>query len=116
MAMSQVAFDDGVLRITCTGPAALAIAGDIDEATHAALASTLRELTQGQPDVQIDLGAVTYCDLAGMRAILLLGAPGRPDDPPRAARLALRDVPEQLLTILHILGWDAAPGLTITPG
>jgi anti-anti-sigma regulatory factor len=110
--VSQVAYDDGVLRITHTGPADLAIVGEIDESTHSGLVRTLQQLAGGQRSVQIDLGGVTYCDLAGMRSILLLGRTGPLDRPP-VTDLVLRDPPAQLRTILQILGWDAAPGLTI---
>ena len=113
MVVSQVAYDDGVLRITHTGPADLAIAGEIDESTHSGLVRTLQQLASGQRSVQIDLGGVTYCDLAGMRSILSLGRTGPLDRPPGDTDLVLRDPPEQLRTILQILGWDAAPGLTI---
>jgi anti-anti-sigma regulatory factor len=113
MASSQVAYDDGVLRITRTGPGALAIAGEIDESTHDGLVSTLRKLADGRRTVQIDLAAVTYCDLAGMRAILLLGGPAQAGRAAGDGRLMLCGIPKQLRTVLHILGWDAAPGLTI---
>jgi ABC-type transporter Mla MlaB component len=113
MIVSQVAYDDGILRITHAGPADLAIEGEIDESTHSGLVRTLQQLADGQRSVQIDLGGVIYCDLAGMRSILLLGRISPPDCTPRVTDLVLRDPPEQLRTILQILGWDAAPGLTI---
>ena len=73
MITSHPAYDDGVLRITCIGsPASLAIAGDIDGYTYAALLDTLRRLTDGLHEIHINLADVDYCDLAGLRAIILL--------------------------------------------
>jgi anti-anti-sigma regulatory factor len=113
MAIGWVAYDDGVLRITRTGPAALAIAGEIDESSRAGLVATLREVTSEHPAVEIDLGGVTYCDLAGIRVILLLGGPGEASSPPGGSHIVLRNMPGELSTIMQILGWEAAPGLTI---
>ena len=113
MVTSQPAYDDGVLRITCIGsPASLAIAGDIDEYTCVALVDTLRKLTGGLHEIHINLAAVAYCDLAGLRAMILL-AGGSANHHGRGARLVLQEVPEQLKTIVRILGWDATPGLAI---
>jgi anti-anti-sigma regulatory factor len=113
MAAGRVAYDDGVLRVTHTGPAALAIAGEIDEATRGGLVAALQKVTRDQPAVEIDLGGVTYCDLAGIRAILLLGRSGGPARQASGTRVVLRDTPPELATIIQILGWSASPGLTI---
>jgi anti-anti-sigma regulatory factor len=105
-------YDDGVLRITSTGgPAVLAIAGDIDEHSYAGLVETLRKVTDGHREIHINLGDVTYCDLAGLRAIILLA--GRGDHEPAGPRLVLHEVPQQLKTLLQILGWDSTPGLVL---
>jgi ABC-type transporter Mla MlaB component len=113
MVTSHPAYDDGVLRITCIGsPASLAIAGDIDEYTCAALVDTLRKLTDGLHEIHINLAAVAYCDLAGLRAMILL-AGGSANHHVGGTRLVLQEVPEQLKTIVRILGWDATPGLAI---
>lgn len=112
MTTSYPACNDGVLRITYTGsPATLAIAGDIDEYTHAALVETLRKLTDGLHEIHINLADVAYCDLAGLRAIILLGGSANHDR--GGTRLVLHEVPAQLKTILQILGWDSTPGLAI---
>jgi hypothetical protein len=63
--------------------------------------------------VEIDLSGVTYCDLAGIRAILLLGGPGGASPQPGETQVVLRDIPEELTTVMQILGWATAPGLTI---
>ena len=44
MAAGRVAYDDGVLRVTRTSPAALAIAGEIDEATRGGLVAALQKI------------------------------------------------------------------------
>lgn len=113
MVTSDPAYDDGVLRITRIGcPASLAIAGDIDEYTCAALIDTLRKLTDGLHEIHINLAGVAYCDLAGLRAIILL-AGGSANHNGGGTRLVLQEVPGQLKTIVQILGWDTTPGLAI---
>jgi anti-anti-sigma factor len=103
------AYDDGVLRITPTAwPAGLAITGEIDEATYPALVTSLHELADGYLEVHLDLSGVSYCDLAGLRAIVRLA-----DGPARQVRL--HNVPPHIRAVLAIIGWDALPGLAVEP-
>ena len=113
MAERHLAYDNGVLRITQTAaPSGLAITGEIDEATYPALVTSLQELAEGQEVLQLDLSGVSYCDLAGLRAIVRLAA----DDGARPARsLLLLNVPQYIRVVLAITGWDALPGLALEP-
>jgi anti-anti-sigma factor len=89
-------------------PAGLAIDGEIDEDTYPALVHQLDEAAQDRDEVQIDLSAVEYCDLAGLRAIIRLATADR--------KLILHGVPAHLLNLLSILGWDQTSSLVINPG
>jgi anti-anti-sigma regulatory factor len=102
-------YDDGVLRMTpVASPPGLVIAGEIDEDTYSALLGKLEELA-GAAEIHLYLAGVTYCDLAGLRAIVrLAGVHG--------TRLVLHDLPPQLRTVLGIVGWDTTPGLVIDQG
>ena len=57
--------------------------------------------------MQLDLSAVQYCDLAGLRAMVRLTDAGR-------RRVLLRGMPPQLAAVLRVLGWDTTPGLVVT--
>ena len=106
------AYDNGVLRIAQTSsPAGLAISGEIDEATYPALVTSLRELAEGHQEVQVDLGGVSYCDLAGLRAIVRLADDSSSTGPARHVRL--HHVPSYIRVVLAITGWDAVPGLDV---
>ena len=115
-------YDDGVLRITrvtgsrlapgpapCLGSggtgAGYALAGEIDESTIGALAGELAEITAGLDEVHLDLAALEYSDLAGLRVIVQLAGPGR--------HVVLHRVPPHLRAVLGIVGWDGAPGLEV---
>lgn len=101
------AYDNGVLRITqVVSPAGLAIAGEIDEATYPALVTSLHELAEEHPVVHLDLSGVSYCDLAGLRAIVRLADTVTP--------VTLHGVPGPLRSAMEILGWDQEPGLMIS--
>lgn len=115
---------ESALRITrTTDPPGLAISGDIDEASYDALVSALAETADWPDDeVHVDMAAVTYCDLAGLRAIIAVttggSAPGdscqdRPLPGSGRRRVVLHAVPSELKAVLRILGWDAVPGLVI---
>ncbi len=116
-------YDDGVLRITNTDdPPGLAIAGEIDEATYDGLVGALGRVAHGPAEVHVSLGGVSYCDLAGLRAIVCVtgadrgGADCNGEGDTR--RVVLHEVPPQLATVLRIVGWDSTPGLAVdeSPG
>ena len=109
-------YDDGVLRITNTDdPLGLAIAGEIDESTYEGLINALGKYARGPDEIHVSMGGVSYCDLAGLRAIVCVtgadsGARGNDGD---TRRVVLHEVPAQLATVLRIVGWDATPGLAV---
>ena len=106
-------YDDGVLRITrilAAGPSpasspgsGYALAGEIDESTVCGLAAKLAELAANLDEIHLDLGALAYSDLAGLRVIVQLAAGRR--------RMVLHRLPPHLRAVLAIVGWDTAPGL-----
>ena len=110
-------YDDGVLRITrITGPGlapgpapglgcGYALAGEIDESTVGGLAGKLAQIAEDLDEVHLDLGALDYSDLAGLRVIVQLAGPGR--------RVVLHRVPAHLRAVLGIVGWDGVPGLEL---
>jgi hypothetical protein len=110
-------YDDGVLRITNTDdPPGLAIAGEIDESTYDGLIGALGMFAHGPREVHVSMGGVSYCDLAGLRAIVCVtgaggGAAGRGAGGTR--RLVLHELPPQLASVLRIVGWDSTPGLAM---
>jgi len=109
-------YDDGVLRITNTDdPPGLAIAGEIDESTYDGLIVALGKLAHGPEEVHVSLGEVSYCDLAGLRAIVCVtGADGEGHSGSGdTRRVILHEVPPQLAAVLRIVGWDTTPGLAV---
>jgi ABC-type transporter Mla MlaB component len=110
-------YDDGVLRITNTDdPPGLAIVGEIDESTYDGLLGALGKFAHGPGEVHVSMGGVSYCDLAGLRAIVRVtgaddGARGNNGGDSR--RVVLHEVPPQLAAVLRIVGWDSTPGLAV---
>lgn len=105
--------DDCVLRITRNADRPeLVLAGEIDEFSYPDLTASLaRMVSAGRGDIHIDLGAVEYCDIAGLRAIVC--ATGSPAAARPGRRVVLHSVPPQLRKVLHILGWDALPTVVV---
>jgi anti-anti-sigma factor len=101
-------YDDGALRITqIPGPGSgYALAGEIDEAAFPALARRLDEIAADLDEVHLNLAALDYADLAGLRVIVRLADTGR-------RGVVLHQVPPHLRAILNIVGWDTAPGVEI---
>jgi anti-anti-sigma factor len=105
--------DDRVLRISRNGDGPeLVLAGEIDESSYPDLTASLAHAAGAGPgDLHIDLGAVEYCDIAGLRAIVC--ATGSPGAARPGRRVVLHSVPPQLRKVLHILGWDALPTVVV---
>jgi ABC-type transporter Mla MlaB component len=103
---------DDVLRMTpADGGPGLVIAGEIDESSYPRLVRGLAALN-GRDEVHIDLAGVSFCDLAGLRAIVC--AAGPETGGPARGHLTLHAVPGRLRRILEILGWDDMPGVRFT--
>lgn len=92
--------DDGEVYDT------LVVSGDIDEETYPALIEALSRIPRDNAGLRVDLSAVTFCDLAGLRAIVRLAESTTP--------VILHGVPRTLLTVMKILGWDQQLGLVIS--
>ena len=94
-------------------PPTLQLAGDIDECTYTDLMDILaRAAAAGAPRIHVDLAAVEYCDVAGLRAIISLAC-GQGGDPAAVGEIVFTHLPGPLQQVLHILGWDAAPGVIL---
>ncbi len=120
MTSDRPVHDDGVLRNTSTSnPPGLTLEGEIDESTYPGLVEALQASTSGRAEIHLSLGGVSYCDLAGLRAIVCVtgasdceaGGNGYGD----SRRVVLHEVPAQLITVLQIVGWDSTPGLALDP-
>ncbi len=97
----------GALRIAVMrAPPGLALGGDIDEETYPALVEALSHIPPDMASFHVDLSAVTFCDLAGLRAIVGLADASTP--------VILHGVPRPLRAVMKILGWDQEPGLVIS--
>ena len=104
--------DDGELRITRLGDEPwLVVAGEIDEYSYKSLIRALASVARDPGEIHIDLADVEYCDVAGLRAFVVLAA--APCRGHGGVRVVLHKVPSHLVNVLHILGWDATSGLTI---
>ena len=83
----------------------------MNKSTYRGLVQALQASTRGRAEVRLDLGGVSYCDLAGLRAIVC--ATGASDCEASdngygdSRRVVLHEVPAQLITVLEIVGWDS---------
>lgn len=94
-------------------PAVLRLAGVIDESTYPVLRRALAKATMAGDDaIQVDMAEVEFCDLAGLRMIVSVAGPRRLDRA-GADQVVIADLPVPLTDLMHILGWDAAPGVVL---
>jgi anti-anti-sigma regulatory factor len=104
----------GPLQAAFTAPPpTLQLAGDIDESTYPDLTRILaRTAAAGARRIHIDLAHVEYCDVAGLRAMISL-ARGPGEEHAAVGEIVFTHLPGPLEQVLRILGWDAAPGVTL---
>ena len=97
---------------TCP-PATLRLAGVIDESTYPVLRRALAKAAMAGDDaIRVDMAGVEFCDLGGLRMIVSAASPGGPN---RAApgHVMIADLSTPLSDLMHILGWDTAPGVVL---
>jgi ABC-type transporter Mla MlaB component len=107
-------YDNGTLQIHRTAdPLGLAMCGQIDELGYQGLVSAIEEITRkAAGEIHVDLTHVTYCDLAGLWAIIRMTQ----SSPTSCRRVVLHRLPLRLETVLRVIGWSATPGLILADG
>jgi anti-anti-sigma regulatory factor len=94
-------------------PATLRLAGVIDESTYPVLRRALAKAAMAGDDaIRVDMAGLEFCDLAGLRMIVSAAGPGG-QNRTAAAQVVIADLPAPLNDLMHILGWDAAPGVVL---
>ncbi len=104
-------YDQG-LRITRRrSPPGLRLQGEVDRSNLSSLAAALAGVVETSGDVHLDLTALEFIDVAGLR---LLTEEAR--RMPAGRYLVLDGVAPYVRRILALVGWDQAPGLKIGGG
>jgi len=94
-------------------PATLRLAGVIDESTYPVLRRALAKAAMaGDEAIRVDMARVEFCDLAALRMIVSVARPGG-QNRAAVARVVIADLPTPLSDLMHILGWDTAPGVVL---
>lgn len=94
-----------VITRTSTG---LSIIGVIDYYNVDSFARSLNASLEGEGDLNLDLSELEFCDVSGIRALVKAAEclnDGR--------RLVLHGLPQQLRTVITVVGWTNMPGLVI---
>lgn len=103
----------GLLRIVPAfrdGERALRVVGTVDLRTTGALVDALEAALRWPGDVVVDMGALEFIDLAGLRA--LAHAARRL---PAGRRLRVVDLAPPLCHVIGLAGFDRHPALVVTP-
>lgn len=93
-----------VTDVTISGGCVIArVSGDMDFTTRPDVQERFAELvTRGQRFIVLDLSGVTFCDSAGLNALLV----GRSQADKREVGLVVAGVPQHLRRILEMTGAD----------
>jgi anti-anti-sigma factor len=101
-------YSDKRLVVTRTlRPYGLRFSGEIDLANSHAVAECLRLTITTGADLHLDVSALIFCDISGIRAFVE-AAENRV-----GGRLMLHGLPELLQTVMRVTGWADLPTLVI---
>jgi len=89
-------------------PPGLLVSGEIDTTNADALGHTLAAELAGSDEVHLDLGAVLFCDLGGVRAIVR-AAQSAGD----GHRVVMHGMPIHLRRALRVAGWGELPCVVV---
>jgi anti-anti-sigma factor len=110
-------YDDGLLRVTRTGPAALRLAGEADHSNRPVirrlLETTLDQALRspnGASEIVLDLSSLRFVDVSGV-----VGLVHTAEEFPDSHRLVLTGVRPRLLRALERCGAGAAGRLAVEP-
>ncbi len=85
----------------------------IDESTYPVLRRALAKAAMAGDDaIRVDMAGVEFCDLAGLRMIVSAASPGG-QTRAEVGQLVIADLSTPLSDLMHILGWDTAPGVVL---
>lgn len=85
----------------------------IDESTYPILRRALAKAGMAGDDaIRVDMAGVEFCDLAGLRMIVSVAGPGG-QNRAAAGQVVIADLSTPLSDLMHILGWDTAPGVVL---
>ncbi|MDF5755868.1 STAS domain-containing protein [Spongiactinospora sp. TRM90649] len=106
-----VEYEGALFRILSTpAPVGLRVEGEIDANSVESFLSALRAATRlVSGDVVLDLGALTFVDLGGLRAIVEIAGELRQE----GRDLVLSPVAPHVRQLIQIIGWDTAPGVRL---
>ncbi|MFD9396541.1 MEDS domain-containing protein [Streptomyces sp. NPDC060000] len=108
----QPLYASSVLRLVPSlrnGQRSLRVVGDVDYQAAPALACALEEALGWPGDITIDMSALEFIDLAGVRALVRTA-----ERLPAGRRLHVVDLEPMLSEVIHVVGWDQIPSLTVT--
>lgn len=91
------------------GQRSLRVVGDVDYHSSRALAAALETALDWPGDITVDMSGLQFIDLAGVRALVRTA-----EWLPAGRRLHVADLDPMLSRVLHVVGWDRIPGLTVT--
>jgi anti-anti-sigma factor len=94
-----------VIRRTPTG---LSISGVIDNYNVDSFSRSLNASLGGEGDVNVDLSELEFCDVSGIRALVKAA-----ECLDNGRRLVLYGLPQQLRTVMTLVGWTDMPSLVI---
>ena len=103
--MDLTLYADKQLEIRSAEPAGLSLSGELD-AWNVGQAATALASHLPDGDIYLDLSALSFCDVNGIRALIALAEKMNPNQ-----QFIVRGLAPQLREVLQIVGWAQVPQL-----
>ncbi len=92
--------------VATLSPVGLKLTGEIDATNAHLVERALREHAHVAEPLHVDLSELSFCDVAGIRALVSYAQPLDGD-----RRLVLHGMPVQIEKVMNVMGWAELPGL-----
>jgi len=92
--------------VTTVSPVGLKLTGEIDATNAHLVERALREHARAGGPLHLDLSELSFCDVAGIRALVSYAQPLEGD-----RKLILHGMPAQIEKVMNVMGWSELPGL-----
>jgi anti-anti-sigma factor len=104
----EVYSDRQLVVVRASDPAGIRFAGEIDASNSSSVGISIAAASAHEKDIHIDVTQLMFIDISGIRAFVTAA-----EALPEGRRMLLHGMPQQLETVIRLVGWNRLPNLVV---